>query len=90
MAGSGIDHLSLSWNSLGDEGAAAVAQAIPFIREALLLSILDAMCAELSIPVVITSGCTSEPGADLVAEYYPVGGPCPRAWALTWGLHVML
>ncbi len=32
-AGTGLDHLTLSGNSLGDEGAAAVAAAIPFIRE---------------------------------------------------------
>lgn len=71
VAGSGLDHLSLSGNSLGDEGAAAVAQAIPFIREALLSSLSWMPCVQNSpIPVVITSGCISEPGADLAAKCY--------------------
>jgi Ran GTPase-activating protein (RanGAP) involved in mRNA processing and transport len=39
-AGSGLDHLTLSGNSLGDEGAAAVAPAIPFIREVKISSSL--------------------------------------------------
>lgn len=32
-AGTGLDHLSLSGNKLGDDGAAAVAPAIPFVHE---------------------------------------------------------
>lgn len=65
VAGSGLDYLSLSGNSLGNEGAAAVAPAIPFIREALLSSPSRMPCAELSIPVVNTSGFISKLGADL-------------------------
>jgi Ran GTPase-activating protein (RanGAP) involved in mRNA processing and transport len=32
-AGTGLDHLTLSRNRLGDEGAAEIAAAIPFVRE---------------------------------------------------------
>lgn len=35
-AGTGLDHLTLSKNKLGDDGIAAVAAAIPFVREVMI------------------------------------------------------